>query len=184
MKNVKIELIDENKIKVILSCLEILNLDGDITELFGETTSHKLLTRILNEAFFEHKFMAKGEKIMIESFPTPKIGYTVIITKFEDERKKEKTVIYGFSSYKSLKKGIIRIENLFFGSSVVYELDGKYYLLMKFLANSEFEKTQNALADFGTKESNEYFLEGILLEYGKILFEKDAIKMIKNHTKD
>ena len=107
MKNAKIEMIDENKIKVVLSCLDILNLDDDITQLFGETTNHALLTAILNEAFLKFGFMASDGKIMVESIPSPSEGYIVVITKLEDDEIEKASVIYEFDDYYSLKKGIL-----------------------------------------------------------------------------
>lgn len=185
LKNVKIELMDENKIKVILSCLDILSLDNDITELFGETTSHTLLTRILNEAFYRHGFMAKSGKIMVESFPTPAVGYTVIITKFEEENENDEKIsaIFTFGDFAALKEGGERIEGVFCGSSALYELDEKYYLRLSPFSECDFEKTKVLLADFAKNETNEYFLEGILQEYGRLLFGKNAVNMLNKSYK-
>lgn len=186
MKNVKIELIDENKIKVVLSCLDILNLDDDITELFGETTNHALLTAILNEAFLKFGFMALSGRIMVESVPSPSEGYIVIITKLGDENdeKERASVIYVFNDYYSLKTGILEIEKVFHGSSTLYALDGRYYLVMNSVLEENFSKTQIMLTEFAEKTENTVMLEAVLCEYGKLLFKKNAVNMLKSHIND
>lgn len=184
MKNVKIEMIDENKIKVVLSCLDILNLDDDITQLFGETTNHALLTAILNEAFLKFGFMASDGKIMVESIPSPSEGYIVVITKLEDDEIEKASVIYEFDDYYSLKKGILEIERFVSGSSTLYALDSKYYLLIRSDLNDDFEKVQIMLTEYGAKTQNADMYEAVLYEYGKLIFKKNAVKMLKSYIND
>lgn len=115
---------------------------------------------------------------MVESFPTPKMGYVVVITKLEDERKKD-FAIYVFEDFLSLKMWGIRAENFHAKKTSLYELDGKYYLLFEKNENDDFGEMQMFITDFGENVKNECFLEGILQEYGNLLFEKNAINMLR-----
>ena len=182
MENVKIELIDENKLKAVLSCHDILSLDCDANELFGDTISRKLIDEILKKAYDEVSFSADISKTSIETVLSAKDGYIVFITKTSDTKstdKKNKTnVIYSFPDYFSLKKGVDGIKNIFSGYSTLFELDGKYYLILNSDFNENFKKTQIILTEYGDHIDNTIIFEAVLLEYGRKLFEKNAVKMI------
>ncbi len=180
----KIELIDENKLKAVLSCLDILSLDCDVTELFGEAISHKLIDEILKRAYDEFSFTADISKVVIEALPSATDGYIVFITKIKDDelsrKKSENCAIYSFTDFSSLKKGIEEIKGIFFGYSSLFELDGKYYLILNSDLKQNFKKTQIMLTEFADKVESAPLFEAVLSEYGKKLFEKNAVKMIKN----
>ncbi len=184
MENVKIELIDENKLKAILSCHDILSLDCDASELFGESICRKLIDEILKKAYDEFSFTADISKTSIEAHPSAKDGYIVFITKIKDssltDKKNKASVIYSFTDCFSLKKGIDGIRNIFLGYSSLFELDGKYYLILNSDFMENFKKTQIILTEFGDKAENACIFEAVLAEYGKKLFEKNAVEMIKN----
>ena len=149
MENVKIELIDENKLKAVLSCHDILSLDCDASELFGETISRKLIDEILKKAYDEVSFTADISKASIETVLSHKDGYIVFITKTDDAKltdKKNKTnVIYSFPDYSSLKRGINGIKSIFLGYSTLFELDTKYYLILNSDYTKNFKKTKKVL---------------------------------------
>ena len=183
MENVKIELIDENKLKAVLSCHDILSLDCDASELFGETISRKLIDEILKKAYDEVSFTADISKASIETVLSHKDGYIVFITKTDDAKltdKKNKTnVIYSFPDYSSLKRGINGIKSIFLGYSTLFELDTKYYLILNSDFTKNFKKTQIILTEYGDHIDNACIFEAVLLEYGRKLFEKNAVKMIE-----
>ncbi len=182
MENVKIELINENKLKAVLSCLDILSLDCDVSELFGESVSHKLIDGILKKAYEEFSFTADISKSLIEAIPSATDGYIVFITKIKDDEEQTKNnAIFAFSDYFSLKKAIDGIKNIFYGASALFELDGKYYLILNSDFIGNFKKTQIILTEFGEKIANSDIFEAVLAEYGRKLFEKNAIKIIKNN---
>ena len=120
MENVNIEMIDKNKLKAVLSCLDILNLDCDVSELFGESLSHNLIDEILKKADDKFSFKADISKIMVEAMPSQTDGYIVFITKIEDENliksTKENIAVYSFSNLFQLKRGISEVKNIFYGS--------------------------------------------------------------------
>ena len=91
-----IELIDKNKLKAVLSCLDILNLNCDVSELFGEALSHNLIDEILKEAYEKFSFTADISKIMVEAIPSQTDGYIVFITKIEDDELLKKAKFFAF----------------------------------------------------------------------------------------
>ena len=81
----KIELIDENRIKVILSCYDILELNFDISSMSVDTNEARLLFKdVLKEAEEKFGFTANVDRIMVETVPTPKEGYIIYITKLNN----------------------------------------------------------------------------------------------------
>jgi len=180
---VKIELIDENKLKAVLSSFDILSLDCDVSELFGDSVSHKLIDRILKKADEEFSFSADISKTVIEAIPSATDGYIVFITKIKDGclKNEESKVIYSFSDYFFLKKGIEEIKNIFYGYSALFELDQKYYLILNSDFTKNFKKTQIILTEFGEKIQNACIYEAVLAEYGKKIFQKNAIEMIEKN---
>ncbi len=184
MENVKIELIDENKLKAVLSCHDILSLGCDASELFGESISLSLIDKILKKAYDEFSFTADIKKTSVETVLTLEDGYTVFITKQKDDAfsdKKNKTdCIYSFSDWFSLKKGVDKVKNIFSGYSTLFELDGKYYLILNSDFIGNFKKTQIILTEFGDLIENTFIFEAVLSEYGRKIFKKNAVEMIKN----
>ena len=79
-----------------------------------------------------------------------------------------------------MEKGIDGIKNIFTGYSALFELDTKYYLILNSDFTKNFKKTQIILTEYADRVENALIFEAVLLEYGKKLFEKNAVKMIKN----
>ena len=87
MENVKIELIDDNKLKAVLSCHDILSLDCDASELFGETIKKELIDEILKKAYDEFSFTTDISKSTIKTVFSATEGYIVFISKKSDNIK-------------------------------------------------------------------------------------------------
>ena len=184
MENVKIELIDDNKLKAVLSCHDILSLDCDASELFGETIKKELIDEILKKAYDEFSFTTDISKSTIKTVFSATEGYIVFISKKSDninaDKKNKASVIYSFPDYFSLEKGIQQIKDIFTGYSALFELDTKYYLILNSDFTKNFKKTQIILTEYADRVENALIFEAVLLEYGKKLFEKNAVKMIKS----
>ena len=72
------------------------------------------------------------------------------------------------------------LRSVFFGRSDLFELDSKYYLILDSVLGENFQKAETKLSDFGDKAINPTVFETVLNEYGKSLYKKNAINMIKN----
>lgn len=185
----KIELIDENRIKVILSCYDILELNFDISSMSVDTNEARLLFKdVLKEAEEKFGFTANVDRIMVETVPTPKEGYIIYITKLNNNlsiikngiEKEDISVVFCFFDFFTLKSAVKSVENMFYGSSDLFSLDNKYYLVLDSVLEENFKKTEVMLTDFGDKIGNSSLFESVLNEYGKMLYKKNAINMIKN----
>ena len=127
-------------------------------------------------------FTADISKTSIETVFSHKDGYIVFITKTNDvaltDKKNKTNVIYSFPDYSSLKKGVNGIKNIFSGHSKLFELDTKYYLILNSDFTKNFKKAQIILTEYGDHIANACIFEAVLLEYGRKLFDKNAVKMI------
>jgi negative regulator of genetic competence, sporulation and motility len=172
MRDVKIEKIDENKIKVVLNYDDILNLNLDITEISPESVeAEKLFSDMLNLASKECGFKIDDSKFMIEAIPSYKEGFVMFVTKLQKEREKlklkEKLEIYSFLNLEILKFAFNTIRTRFKGDFAVYRLDGLCYLTLLCEAGIDFELIKVILLDFGKQIKSPELFKGILDEYGE-----------------
>lgn len=185
----KIELIDENRIKVILSCYDILELNFDVSSLSTDTAEARLLFKdILKTAEEKFGFCANVDKILVEAIPSARDGYVIYITKASDKFSmvktgslpKETSAVFSFIDFSTLKTAVRSAADRFYGSSDLFVLDSKYYLVLDSVLEENFRRTEVKLTEFGEKILNSVMFETVLNEYGKLLYKKNAINMIKN----
>lgn len=178
----KIEPVSDSRIKAVLSCYDILELNFDVGSLSSENKEAKqFIKEILENAHEQYGFNAHADEVKIEAVPTAKDGYVIYITKKSLGKKKESSpVVFSFSDYSEVKTAVNAIYDVFFGRSDLFELDSKYYLILDSVLGENFQKAETKLSDFGDKAINPTVFETVLNEYGKSLYKKNAINMIKN----
>ena len=168
----KIEKIDENKIKVVLSYDDILLLNLDITEVTPDSeNAEKLFSDILNKASSEIGFSVSDSRFMIEAIPSYKEGYVMFVTKLEKQRKTAELckAIYSFSSMEILKAAYEIIKDKFEGKFKIYSLDRAYYLVLYSVQGGDFDYIRVLLVDFGKYIKTPEIFIGVLEEYGEKL---------------
>ena len=168
----KIEKIDDNKIKVVLSYDDILSLNLDITEIRPDSKdAERLFSDILNKASEETGFSISNSKFMIEAIPSYKDGYVMFVTKLS----KGKTIselymtIYAFSGIEILKSAYEIIKGKFEGDFEIYSLDGVFYLILFGKQGGDFEYIKVILVDYGKCIKTPEIFIGVLEEYGEKL---------------
>lgn len=177
----KIELVDENRIKVVLSCYDILELNFDVSSLSTDTAETKLIFKnILKKAEEQIGFYANVDKILAEAVPSAKDGYVIYITKIAEKEKANNATVFSFIDFSTLKTAVKAYVDGFRGNTDLFVLDNKYYLVFNGVSNETLKKTEIMLTEFGEKIINPVMFVSILNEYGKLLYKKNAIKMIKN----
>lgn len=185
----KIELIDENRIKVILSCYDILELNFDVSSLSTDTAEARLLFKdILKSAEEKFGFCANVDRIVVEAIPSVREGYVIYITKASDKfgfkntvsDSEEKSAIFSFADFSTLKTAVCTAAAMYGGRTDLFLLDSKYYLVLGSGLKENFKKTEVMLTEFGEKILNSVMFETVLNEYGKLIYKKNAVNMIKN----
>lgn len=206
----KIEKIDENKIKVILSLDDLQERDIDLGALsYNSPQTQKLFMDMMHKAELEHGFLVGDSQIFIEAVPTPPEGFEIIVTKVEDDKefesihkyiksklrksdlstkkrsKKVSTniIIYSFSSFEDLCQGVSHINPSYSNEGSIYKYNSNYYLVIpKNLETSiTTEPLEIILNEFGEKVSNSAFFEGFLDEHGEKLIDENALGIIRRY---
>ena len=168
----KIEKIDDNKIKVVLSYDDILLLNLDFFEITPDSEdAEKLFSDILNKASDEIGFKISDSRFMIEAIPSYKEGYVMFVTKLSEQKKLCKLckAIYSFSNMEILKTAFEIIKNKYEGDFKIYLLDGVYYLVLYGKKGGDFDYIRVLLVDFGKYIKTPEIFIGVLEEYGEKL---------------
>lgn len=206
----KIEKIDDNKIKVILTLKDLKERNIDLTSLsYNSPQTQKLFMDMMLLAESEHGFLIGDSQIFIEAVPIPPEGFEIIVSKVDDDKefesihkyiksklkksdlyskKKAKNLsvnvfIYCFSSFDNLCQGVKLISSDYVGESVVYKYKNYYYLVFSknYKINPDFQSIEMSLNEFGEKVSNSAFFEGFLDEHSEKLIAENAIGIIKEY---
>jgi len=197
----KIEKITENKIRIILNLEDLKNNNLDLQTLINNSAeSHQMLLSLLDKAEEEIGFITKDCKIMIEALASSDGQFVFTITKFAPENEKSilpkknlsikrktikletKNVIYSFDSFDDfcLFANFTKNCNLnnFSKDFSLYLYNNTYYLVISKI-NTKFEylhQFYSSISEFAKLVTYSRTFEAKLLEYGKFIIKKNAIK--------
>lgn len=198
----KIEKINDNKIKITLSAhdLEERNLDFQALR-YNSPEAQNLFWDMIKKAETEHGFVASNCQLFIEAASVMDGNFIVTITKMNDVGVLP-TLPFSKSRGSALKvkkkqinnaNAIVRfeqIDNLYDAlliqslplniNTKLYEYNGDYYLVVKPMITQlqEFKKLVAQLSEFGDIEKDFNYMESKLLEYGNELISKDALEYL------
>lgn len=196
----KIERINDNKLKIVLTKQDLIDKNIDIHTLNPNSIeSQDLFFDILQEIEFHYGFDMGNSQILLEGVSTSNGGMILTVTKNPAHthesmksmpklkaRKKQtsdntKDLVYMFEDFDNLlefasrlKKHTIKYQNS------LYEYNGNYYLVLS-CNNDNQEIYKNLLfiiSDYATFISNN-FIKNKLVEYGNVIIEKNAINQLK-----
>lgn len=206
----KIEKINDNKIKVTISFNDLEERNIDLTSLnYNSPETQELFWDMMEQAEIELGFTASDSQLCIEAVPDSDEGFVILITKMDEEcefesihkyiknrfkktdlRVKKKTkkvcstiVIYAFDDFEDLCLLSKRLFNIYTGESTLYKLKNTYYLLLtKNSWSIDNLKTFDLiLNEYGQKIKNTNFFEGYLNEYAITVIDCSAIESIVNY---
>jgi len=173
LKGVKIEKIDENCLKISLSCTEMLRMNAESTS----NESSILIAELMEALEKELQFSLMNQEIVLEMIPSPKDGCEIFLTKTESKKQKRYEKNLAIISFPSS-------EEVFFAESLsaqyarersaVYLMNGEYYLVICSQDYVSLSKVQLILSDLGNTVDNPLLMEGVLKEYGTLISEEDA----------
>ena len=206
----RIERINENKLKVTISIDDLLERNIDIESLnYNSPATQKLFWDMMEQAEIQYGFCASDSQICIEAAPDSDEGFVIIITKLDEggefesiqkyiKNKFKKTdlkskkdspeiysslLIYYFDSFEDLRLLSKRIMRIYAGESTLYKLSNTYYLLLTKgspLGNNN-APIEPILSEFGNRVTNAGFYLGYLSEYAKKIIEYNAIETLYDY---
>lgn len=206
----KIEKINENKIKVTISIDDLEERNIDLGSLnYNSPAAQELFWDMMEQAEIQFGFNASDSQLCIEAAPDSDEGVVVIITKLDEDgdfesiqkyiknrfkkadlKVKRKTskicssiVIYSFNTFDDLCLLSQRLINIYSGESTLFRLKGTYYLLLTKNSWSvdNLKVFEFVLNEYGNKIANISFYEGYLNEYAKKIIEYNAVEVISGY---
>lgn len=194
----KVEKINENKVKIILSFeeLEMRNITlYDIEK--NNSAAKKLFTSLIEESNLDEEFELEDSQLFIEASSDNTNTFILTITKTDDlpdlnnYSKKETSQLYKIDSrlYEFSSIDVIldfcskaKNENLFFGQNTLYKYENKYFILFSETAikNKKFIKTYVMLSEYCSRYFSYDLFYNTIIEKSKIVISNRALqKLIK-----
>ena len=203
----KIERIDENEIKVILTMNDLEERNLDFNSLnYNSPAAQELFWDMMEQAEIEFGFTAFDSQLSIEAIPDYNTGFVITITKLDDEegfeslqnhiknryRKNDSktskrikktpsnSLIYVFENFDYVCDACKKIVELYNREVSIYKYNNSYYLIItKNNLNPQSRiRFDLILCEYGNKVSMPGYFEGILNEYGKAILCKKPINNI------
>lgn len=200
----KIEKLTENKIRIIVNLDDLKDKNIDLQSLMSNSLdSQNLLVELLHEAEKKVGFNTENCKILIEALATQDGLFVFTITKFKPEKDnpvpknktvciKRKTVnldtnnaIYSFETFEEFCNYCSCIANSNLGdlknfskNISLYFYNNTYYLAISDI-NLKYPNLKNfyaTISEFAKLVTHSNNFESKLLEHGKVIIKKNAIK--------
>ena len=184
----KFEKLNDTKIKISVSMHDMEQNNVSIQNLFSNSEpSQKLLQNILKMAESEIDFKVNDSQLLIEATLTSDEECIFIITKLQESLSnppKNNNFIFKFDNFDNFINLCTFLNN--FSDLNLKDFSQNFSLILYnntyYLYNSDVENfsvlldyMKNVFAEFGTNVSDSPSIHGILNEYGKVIFEKNAI---------
>lgn len=204
----KIEKLNEDKIRITLNLEDLKDKDIDFHSFMSNSIeSQELFLDMLDKAEEEVGFVTDDYKIMIEAIAMSNGNFILTVTRIvpEKENKKRnskvhikrkcptlnsKKTIYSFASFddfcnfcSNLTNSVLENLNLISKNQLLYLYNNKYYLVLDCLSDNmqNLNSFANFISEFGHFINSSELFERKLLEYGKIIIEKNAIETCIKH---
>lgn len=205
----KIEKLNENKIRITLDINDLKEKNIDFHSFMSNSIdSQALFIDMLEQAEEEIGFITKDYKIMLEALATSDGNFILTVTRIlpeiENDLEKKRKVkvsrksptlnkdiaIYEFNTFDDFCDFCISLDNSLLKSfktillnSSLYSYENSYYLtLSNITASKELLKSFcSYITEFATYVHKTQIFHKKLLEYGKVIMKKNAIKTCKKH---
>ena len=179
----KFEKLTDSKIKIIFTTKDLIVNNISTKDFFTDSSiSQKLLEYLLLKAEMELDFKAEDCKLLVEVVKYSSGGLAFTITKLEDyHRTTSISLIYKFADFEDFLNLCTYIKNMnianlesFSEQFSLYIYHNTYYLFINNYLDIPLNLI-NIFDEFGEHIYYPYKLEGMINEYGKIIYEKNAI---------
>lgn len=194
----KIEKVDDNKVKIILSLeeLEMRNITlSDIEK--NNTAARDLYTSLIEETNLDEDFGCEDSQLFIEASSDNASTFILTITKTDDlpdinsYTKTENNLLYRIDSrlyeFTSLDAildfcKIAKEESLFFGQNTLFKYDNKYFILFSESAikNKKFLKTYVMISEYCSRYFSYDIYYTSIIEKSKIIIANRALQKLVN----
>lgn len=185
----KFEKLTESKIRISVSLNDMESNNVSAKNIFSNSAdSQKLLNNLIAKAEKELSFKTDNAELLVEAIVLSNNEYVFTITKLLNDQnyciKTNELFIYKFETFDDFINLCNFLKNFDFLCLTEISKDfslfyckGTYYLSFIETNNSSivFEYMKTFFDEFGKNVSNAAGIDGILNEYGKVIFSKDAL---------
>ncbi|MFS0822923.1 genetic competence negative regulator [Bacillus sp. 1P02SD] len=191
----RLERLTYNKIKIFLTFDDLVDRGLTKDDLLSDSLKvHQLFRDMIEEASVELGFEADGP-IAVEVYSLQAQGMVIIVTNsvgdLEDEEfmdedyiemqvtlDESKDIFYEFHTFEDVIQLSTRLNSLSIDGGRLYSYENNFYLLLEDHVSLQIENIIAILAEFGNPATlTKYRVH----EYGKILFNENAMKDIYNY---
>ncbi len=205
----KIERVDENKIKVLLDHAEAKEWNITTKSIYENTPEvQKMFWHAIRMAKENMNFSIDGAKLFVETIPSYESGLGMLITKAcTDEefskavencsykgklkrtelkadaqrREKRRKCIFCFESFDSVCSAVGELFGRYIGSSSLYKMNERFYLCLVPSEPISLCEAEILLPEFASRLSNSQYVHGRLGEYGALMIEDNAIEILNEY---
>ena len=192
----KIEKVDDNKVKIILSLEELKMRNISLSDIEKDTAAaRKLFISLIEESNLDEDFGCEDSQLFIEASSDNTNTFVLTITKTDDlpdinnyTKNENKTLyridsrLYEFASLDLILDfcKIAKEENLFFGKNTLYKYNDKYFILFSDTAikNKKFIKTDVMISEYCSRYFSYSLFYTTITEKGTIVIANRALQKL------
>lgn len=205
----KIERINENKIKVLIDGAEAKEWNLTPTKISHNTPeAQKMFRCAIDMAKESIDFSIEGAKLFVETIPFLTDGIGMLITRVCNDKELNEAInncsykgkirrselkragvrtgkirkyIYRFDSFDSVCAAAGELSGRFTGYSMLYKMDEMFYLYLLPSEAPSLCESDIILSEFSERMPNGQYVHGRLNEYGTLMIERDAINVLNEY---
>lgn len=204
----KIERINENKIKVMINNSEAKEWNITLQNISKNTPEvQKMFWRAIGMAKESVDFSVDGARLVVETMPADDSGIGMLITKVCSDSELKAAVdkcaqkgkirhnelkttegravgcryIYRFETFEDVCDAARVLKDRYNGFSTLYKMEDKYYLYMVTSDPVSVCETEVILSEFAGRVESSQFVHGKLNEFGTVMIENNTIEVLNKY---
>lgn len=206
----KIEKINDNKIKVMIDKQEALDWNVSFKKISENSPEvQEMFWAAIRLAEKNVDFSVNGAKLFVEAVPeTDDDGFGMLITRVCNQEELDKAVnacgykgrlrhnslkrskesniqgkkyIYKFTSFENVCEAAEVVCDVFNGLSTLYKCDEKFYIYVVLEETENSLEIETLLSEYGTMVRDSQYVHGRLNEYGEIMIKDNAINVLEEY---
>ena len=205
----KIERINENKIKILIDDAEAREWNITPKKISQNTPEAQRMFRCAIDMARESiDFSIDGAKLFVETIPFLSDGIGMLVTRVNNDKelneainncsykgkirrselrntsekaKRQRKYIYRFDSFDNLCNAAGELEDRFSGYSMLYKMDDKFYLYLIPTEAPSLCESDIILSEFAERVPNGQYIHGRLNEYGTMMIDRNAINILNEY---
>ncbi len=200
----KIERLDENKIKITIGSDDVRMWNVDLKNFTDNTPeAQDMFWFALKRAEQDVDFTVGRAQLLVETLQLGEEGFVMFVSRLENEaelaeallksgkqirrneiktgRRQRRTTtlrVFKFNDFEDVCRGIAEIRELYLGTSRLWKYSGAFYLELVPIDSFGIFEIENILSEFSEREKQPVFMQGVLNEHGKVLIAGDAVAII------